>query len=514
MMALALAATVATTGCSQWTMFGQNLNNTASTSGTKLNVGNVSTLKPKWVFTAGADITARAAVANGVAYFPDWSGHLYAVRSDTGKLLWSKSILTAYMSGVLSPAPTSVVSRTSPFLDTTTNTLYIGTQEGAYMLAINAANGALRWRTQLDSFKYAIDTGSPIVNNGVVYVGVSSGEEAYAAIPGYPCCSFRGSVVALNAHTGARLWKTFMVPPGYTGGAVWSSTIVPDPTRGVVYVTTGNNYSTPTDPAYTACITAGGTPDTCNSPDDHLDSVLALRMSDGTFKWSTRLSDSDDWNFNCIFLKARCPVNSGSDFDFGSGVQLLTIQTPAGPKTILGAGQKSGVYSAFDPDTGHVLWATQVGPGGGLGGIEWGSATDGTRIYVAITNSDGLPYTNPNRPSLGTSGSWAALDPATGRIDWQVADPNAAPDFAPLSVADGVVYAASMGGSASTTAKTMFGLNAATGATLWSYPAGSSVNSGAVIANDTVFWGSGYGKLFVLGFTGNKKLYAFTLGGK
>ncbi|MGY2704503.1 outer membrane protein assembly factor BamB family protein [Nocardioides sp. HB32] len=498
-------------GPPQWPMFGQNLNNTANAPATKIGTGNVGALKPKWAFTTGGDISARAAVVDGVAYFPDWSGHLYAIKSSSGKLVWSKTILADYLSDAFSPAPAKVVSRTSPALDTATNTLYVGTQKGAYLLAINATTGALKWRTQLDSHPLAIDTASPAVFNGVVYVGVASLEEGAAVDSTYPCCSFRGSVMAVNATTGAVLWKTYTVPTGYNGGAVWGSTIVPDPARGFVYATTGNNYFTPTDPDYTACIDAGRTQEQCNSPDDHVDSVMALRIADGTIAWSDRFATSDDWTVACFFGGTNCPVNSGPDFDFGSGVQLFTAQTATGPKTLIGAGQKSGVYTAIDPSTGTVVWATQVGPGSSLGGMEWGSATDGKRIYVQIANFYGIPDQVGNGTTT-QGGEWAALDAATGRIIWKVADPNGAVDLGPMTVANGVVYAASMAGGA--TNKTMFGLDAATGKTLWSYAAGSSVNAGASIANDTVFWGSGYSNLGIPGFTGNNKLYAFSIGGQ
>jgi polyvinyl alcohol dehydrogenase (cytochrome) len=495
-------------GAGQWPMFGQNPNNTASTS-SAINTSNVNALAPKWTFTAGGDVSARAAIVNGVAYFPDWSGHVYAVKTSNGKLVWAKSIVADYLSGVFSPAPAKVVSRTSPAVDASTNTLYLGTQKGAYLLAIDTATGALRWRTQLDPHPMAIDTASPMVYDGVVYVGVASLEEAAAIDPGYPCCSFRGSAVAVSASTGQILWQTYMAPSGYNGAAVWGSTLVPDPQRGYVYVTTGNNYYTPTDPAYAACIDAGGTQEQCNSPDDHLDSVLALRMSTGQIVWASRFASSDDWNVACFINFTNCPVNSGPDFDFGSGVNLITYQTPNGPKTILGAGQKSGVYSALDPATGNVLWATQVGPGSSLGGMEWGSASDGTRIYVAIANFYGIPYTVAGQTVY--AGSWAALDPATGQILWQVADPNGAIDLGPLAVANGVVYAASMAGAAD--APTMFALRAATGDTLWSYAAGSSVIAGATIVKDSVYWGSGYTNLGIPGYTGNNKLYAFTIAG-
>jgi polyvinyl alcohol dehydrogenase (cytochrome) len=498
----------------QWPMFGQNYNNTASGS-TNINTANIRVLKPKWTFTTSGDVSARAAVVNKVAYFPDWGGNIYAVNAIDGKLIWSKNILTDYFFGSVPdhPGVTKVVSRTSAFVDTASNTVYLGTQTGAHLLAIDTASGTLKWMTRLDPHPLAIDTTSPIVYNGVVYVGVASLEEAAAADPNYPCCSFRGSAVALNSATGQILWKTYMVPDGYTGGSIWGSTLVPDPTRNALYVTTGNNYSTP--PAYQTCIANGGTAETCRSPNNHFDSVLSLSMTTGAINWATWLTSVDDWNvacFNSGVDAANCPEAAGPDFDFGSGVNLLTIQTANGPRTILGAGQKSGVYSAFDPSTGALLWATQVGPGSALGGIQWGSATDGKRIYVGIGNLYGIPYTLQPSGQVINAGSWSALDPLTGQILWQTADPNGALDLGPMTVANGIVYAPSMAGGA--TSPNMFALNAATGGILWSFASGGSVIAGASIAYDTVYWGSGYSNLGIPGFTGNNKLYAFTLAGQ
>ena len=124
----------------------------------------------------------------------------------------------------------------------------------------------------------------------------------------------------------------------------------------------------------------------CLSPDDHIDSVLALDMKTGAVRWSHRLSNADDWNGACLSLaagQANCPNPKGGDYDFASGVNLFVIATPQGPREVLGAGQKNGIYATYDPETGRLLWATQVGPTPRLGpGIEWGSATDGQRIYV------------------------------------------------------------------------------------------------------------------------------------
>jgi len=487
---------------SDWPMFGRTLSNVAVSPDEKtISTSNVATLAPKWVATTGGDVSARAAVVNGVAYFPDWGGNLWAINVTSGAVIWHH-LLSDY------GLPQGTVSRTSPAV--IGNAVYIGTQQGAYMLAINAQTGQVKWRSQIDTHPLATITAAPAVSDQVIYTGVSSTEEGAATNPSYACCTFRGSAVALDAQTGMVLWKTFITPTGYTGGAVWGSNPVVDTARGSVFIGTGNNYSTPTDPAYVSCIAAGGTEKSCHSPQDHFDSIVALDMTTGHFKWTRRLSSGDDWNVACGSMPAgsgNCPVDAGIDSDFGSAPNEFTIKIPNGStRTILGAGQKNGVYAAFDPDTGRMLWADKVGPASSLGGIEWGSATDGKRIYVAISNRNNVHY------AAGDAGSWNALDPVTGAILWRKPDPNGAIDLGPLAVANGIVYAPSMGGLPSQAS--MFALNAATGDILWSFVSGSSVNAGATIVDGTVFWGSGYAHLGIPGFTGNTKFFAFTPGGK
>jgi polyvinyl alcohol dehydrogenase (cytochrome) len=391
--------------------------------------------------------------------------------------------------------------------------LYLGTQQGAWFLAIDARTGSLIWKTQLDTVDpYAVVTTSASVAGPLIVTGVASTQEGNAAgAPG----TANGSVVALNALTGNILWKTHTTVTGYSGAGVWGSNPVVDLLRGTVYIGTGDNYTAPTDPAYLSCVSGGGTAATCQSPDNHVDSILALDLLTGKIKWSQRMvtwpqdaaqNGSDFFNLSCVYKIPGCPSPAGPDFDFGSAPNEITFLTPSGFKTIIGAGQKSGIYYAFDPDTGNVLWQTQVGPGSSLGGMEWGSATDGQRIYVAVANMYGIPY------AAGSAGSWAALDPATGKILWQVADPNDVIDLGPLTVANGVVYVPSMAGGA--TAPNMIALNAATGNTLWSFASGGSTIAGATVVNGMVYWGSGYTHLPLPGFIGSNTFYAFSLNGK
>jgi polyvinyl alcohol dehydrogenase (cytochrome) len=498
-----------------WPTFGQNISNTASTTQSGITTQNVASLQPKWTYVTQGDVSARAVVADGIAYFPDWGGALHAVNTKDGTKKWSVDLASYFGS----PAG-SIHARTTPAVDK--GIVYVGMQENGYLIAVSAGNGKLVWKTRLEAINFVpLITASPVVYKGLVYTGVASNQEPFAAvIPGYPCCDARGSVVAVDTKTGAVVWQTYTTPPGYSGAGVWGSNFVVDPSRKTLYVSTGNNYSESVDPTYVACIGNGGTKATCASPANHVDSILALDLATGQIKWASKqvtwgqfyaADGSDDWNVDCFFFaNGNCPANSGPDYDFASAPNLITYQTANGSKTILGAGQKSGIYFALDPDTGAKLWQTQVGPGSSLGGMEWGSATDGKRIYVSIANLYAIPYfTNPG---LGSAGSWAALDPATGQILWQTADPYGAIALGPVSVADGVVYVSSMSGNAS--AATMLALDAATGGILWGYAPGSSVNAGATIVDGVVYWGSGYAHLGIPGYTGNNKFYAFSVNGK
>jgi polyvinyl alcohol dehydrogenase (cytochrome) len=473
-----------------WTSAGQNSQNTRDAASEQiLGPGNVAGLTPRWAVPTGGDVAATPTVADGVVYVPDLGGNLWAVNAATGAVIWCKRV--GDYTGVLGDS-----SRTSPAVSG--GEIVIGdgfltsrlvSRAGAFVVGIDAASGALRWRTQVDSNPYAIVTSSPVIDQGVVYVGVSSLEET---LPGITH-TFRGSVVALDAQTGAIIWQTHTAPQGYTGNSVWGSSPVVDHATGLLYVGTGNNYTVPAG----VCSTSGEVG--CAPPvaDDYSDSVLGLNLTTGAIVWAHRTIALDVWTTY---------TPQGPDDDFGSAPNLYTAIVNGTPTDLLGIGQKSGRYYALDPATGDVVWQTQVGAGGLDGGIEWGSATDGTRIYAAIADfPDPRPYTITSasgQTSTTTGGSVAALDAATGKILWQTADPQRAADLGFVSTANGVVYA----GSDAPLGNTMYALDAATGAIEWAYPSGGSVVSGAAIVNGSVYWGSGY----YVG-TDNNELYAFSL---
>ena len=483
----------ASTAQSGWASSGQNNHNTRHAADERvLNAQNVGRLKPRWTFTTHGNISAVATVVNGVAYVPDWGGKLWAIDTETGKALWSHDI--GDYTGVAGS-----VSRTSPAY--WAGELIIGTGNvmsdeltGAFEIGIDAGNGAMLWRTRADDSSAAIMTGSPTVDNGVVYTGVSSKTEHVKMTP-----AFRGSVEALDAHTGRILWKTYMVPEGFNGGAVWSSQPVVDRETNMLYVTTGNSYSVPSG----YCVNPGQTGCTALPGDAHIDSIVALNLKTGHVIWAHHTLAADTWTLS--------KPNASPDFDFGAGPNLFTTLIHGRRTEILGAGQKNGMYYALDPTTGNLIWEAQAGPGGVLGGIEWGTSTDGQRIYAAITNGSHKTYTYTTfdgQKRTTSGGLWTALDAATGRILWQTADPQGAMYITDgfVSSANGVVYAGSSGGN-------FYAMDAQTGDIKWTFQSGGAVWSGAAIVEGNVYWGTGYDtRARGMPYDGNSdKFYAFSL---
>ncbi|HXM44611.1 MAG TPA: PQQ-binding-like beta-propeller repeat protein [Bryobacteraceae bacterium] len=495
-----------------WPFAGLDLTNRrwASTE-TILNTQNVSGLTVKWQFTTENDVSATPSVdsAGGYVYFPDWSGNLYKLNAATGATVWTHKMTDYGLSS-------GVMSRTTPTLYGTmvvigaSASLAKPSPDGSYLLGLNASDGSLVWSTMLDPDLNSLETGSPIIYNGIAYVGVSSTEEN-STNP-----TFRGSLAAVSLTNGEILWQTYFVPTGYSGAPVWSSTPVIDVARSQIYVTTGNNYLVP--PAVQVCEQAAlgvsAAILACQATNNYEDSVVALDLATGNVKWGHRCSVDDAWITACTSDGSTCPDPAGEDYDFGAGANLVTATINGAATPLVGAGQKSGVYWALSTKAGAPAWHTVVGPGGRLGGMEWGTSSDNEQIYVALSNSREATYTLHPSGTSWDGASWAALNAATGAIVWQVEDPGMstvhptehAMALAPTTVANGVVYVASMSGY-------MYALNAATGATLWSYKAPGSVNAAPAVVNGTLYWGSGYHnfpKAAPIG-TASNRFYAFSL---
>ena len=475
-------------------------------------------LTPRWVFSANDEVQGTPTVEGDTVYVADISGAVWQLNAATGKPTWQASLPT------ISGHPMAN-SRNSPAIGA--HNVFVGDQDSATLYALSKTDGTLAWKTTLDTAQAAIVTSSPVVANGKIYVGVASMQETLAGkTPGF-VPTFRGSVVALDENTGQILWKAYTVPADYTGGSVWESNIAVDTARAALYVTTGNNYSVP--PSVAACQAVASTPtqqDACLSPDDHIDSVLSLNMDSGAVNWAQRFTHADTWTTSCeSFGKNHatpCPVPTGLDTDFGAGANLFTITSNGQQVDAVGAGQKSGAYFTMNRDTGAILWGTQVGPDGIIGGIEWGAATDNQRIYVQNGNSYYTETTLIPSGQKTDGGFWSALDKNTGQILWQT--PTLAAAVAPssksaaralttfppgarsivegsVSIANGVMYGEDVAGN-------FVALDAATGQLLRSFQSGGAAISAPAIVDGVLYWSSGYGSY---GAT-NNKVYAFWVG--
>jgi polyvinyl alcohol dehydrogenase (cytochrome) len=355
--------------------------------------------------------------------------------------------------------------------------------------AIDADTGQQDRVRSVDDHPLARITGSPTLHDGRLYVPVASYEESQGADPQYPCCTFRGSVVALDAGSGATLWKTYMIANpaerrgtssagvplwGPSGAAIWSAPTI-DATRGSLYVATGNAYSGPA-PATS-------------------DAVVALDLSTGAIRWTRQVTPNDVYVSGCRAGNPNCPGTVGPDHDFGSP----PILARAGERDVIVIGQKSGIAFAMDPDrNGEVLWQYRAGQGGVLGGIEWGAAVDGEHAYFAVSD-----ITTPQ------PGGLHAVSLKTGQRAWH-APPrppscgsgrgcNAAQSAAVTAI-PGAVFSGSNDGS-------LRAYSTTTGEILWEFDTNrpfttvngeaargaSMIGPGAIVAGGMVYVNSGYG---------------------
>ncbi len=495
----------ATSASLQWPVWGGSpLNQGYAPNETKLSAATVPNLKQKWVFNTHGAVSSTPTVDGAYLYATDWKGYIYKLNLADGTEVWEKDISTF-------TGKRGSTSRNSPAI--TDTALIFGDQSSATVIAIDKNSGAKMWTKSVETDGSGLITDSPMVYNNVVYVGVASIEEATVLFEGKKGPQFRGSVWALKAGSGEEIWHQNTVPPGYTGGGVWSSPIVVDAARGSIYLTTGDNYSLPADVA-TCVNNIGANQDptdpatlakqvACLAPGDYVDSVVAYDMNNGNVKWARRLQGADAWTAYCILNAKKCPVK-GVDWDFGSGVNLISA-TASHPQ-LVGAGQKNGIYWALDPDTGATVWSTLAGPPSLEGGIEWGSATDNNRVYIAEANFTGQTFKFQDGTSWD-GGSWAALDLAhNGKILWQTKatkhknNKKGTIANGALTVANGVVYAGTLDGD-------FVALEASSGNILWRFASGGSVVDSPSIVDGVIYWGSGYSRIG----HANNQIYAFTV---
>jgi polyvinyl alcohol dehydrogenase (cytochrome) len=479
-----------------WASWGGGLANTRfqSAKDAGLRAEDLPRLKLKWAFAFPDTSTMRSqpAVYGGKVFAGGQDGTVYALDMKTGCVYWSTTVQSQVRSGI-----TVGEAGGNP-------ALFFGDSAG-FVYALDATSGKQLWKARADQHPASTVTATPVFYKDRLYVGSASREESLSVSPGYLCCTFRGSESALDAATGKVLWKTYTIGEvakarpktrfgaaawGPSGVGIWTAPVL-DPERDTMYVTTGDNYSDP--------------------PTALSDAVLALRISTGEILWSKQFTAKDAWNSSCQLKgKVNCPDSEGPDFDFASSAILVSL--PNSRRALL-LGQKSAVIYAVDPDRrGEILWQDRIGEGGTVGGIEWGSATDGRNVYVALSDItfqvDRKPASNDRAYNLDPNkgGGLFAFRIDNGERMWQAPPPGCG-DRRPCSPAQsaavtaipGVVWSGALDGH-------LRGYSSSDGKIIWDYDTAheyQTVNgvsgrggamdvAGPVVAGGMLFAASGY----------------------
>jgi polyvinyl alcohol dehydrogenase (cytochrome) len=339
-----------------------------------LTAADLPKLKLKWAFGYAGVAAARAqpTVAGGRLFAASENGEVHALDPKTGCSYWTFKAQAGVRTAI-SVAAYRTRGGSNGYA------VYFGDSK-ANVYAVDANSGQQIWTRKVDEHRSAAITGAPAVFNGRVFVPVQGlSEEGQGGRGGYECCTFRGSVVALDASTGADVWKTYTIAQparpraknaegvqtwGPAGGGIWSAPTI-DAKRRMLYVATGNGYADPPQPM--------------------TDAVIAMDLQSGTIKWVRQATVSDNWTMGCQPQnpdKPQCPQTLGPDFDFSASPALVNVKG----RDLLFLPQKSGLAYALDPDNeGAVLWQYRIGKGSGLGG-QWGGAVDGAVAYVGVAD--------------------------------------------------------------------------------------------------------------------------------
>ena len=386
-------ATLASSSSINWGIQLENTRAISSEDGGILST-NITKLNTKWAiaFPDSSRVRSQPTFAGNQIFVGSHSGIVYSLDRDEGCASWSYIASAEVRTGI-----TYLASDSNPMI-------FFGDVIGN-VYGLNAKTGEEIWRTRADDHPNATITGTPSLNEHLLYVPVSSLEVSLPINPNYACCTFRGSVTAINAINGEIQWKTYTIKQeptitgqnsvgtdiiGPSGAVVWNSPSI-DVINNQLYVGTGENMSSP------ASLTS--------------DAMLAMDLDTGKLNWAFQATANDVWNSACdTTTPENCPAENGPDFDFG-GATVIVDTTKHGRLVI--AGQKSGFVHALNPKDGSLVWQTRVGRGGIQGGIHFGIAASGETLLIPISDmADGRTYPTPDQPGMH------ALDANTGEFLW------------------------------------------------------------------------------------------------
>ncbi|KAK3934258.1 hypothetical protein QBC46DRAFT_85283 [Diplogelasinospora grovesii] len=505
---------------STWSGWGGSiLNNHWAQTNTVVSSSNIAslTLQCKIPYPVGEN--APPSIVGNYAYYPTFNGSFVALNYKTCQVKWAINVtqIIADFAPItpLQAIANVAVSRTSPQIDAVNNVLYFGTQIHALLVAVDLNTGALLGRTQVNPHELATITSSPTLYNGLLFVGVSSGEENAAFFTGgtYPCCSFIGNAAAFrftrNGNTSSgtftTVWNVTTIPTNaptngsgqWSGAGIWGSQPSVDVGRGQVFFATGNIYSIPD--AYIPCSESDDP--SCLPPYIWQESVFALDIYTGHAKWVRRLNKLDAWTLVCGATgipqnETLCPWKPGNDSDFGMAPSFIPASkyTCSG-KDMLTVGQKSGVLYGLAAADGSVLWSSMTTPGSALAGLSWGAAADDQSAYYTGINFENAPWVlQPQNTTTVNNSIFGAASLADGSILWQTPAPIANLSLVVPAVVGDLLLTGNTGpyAFASPGPGTLIAIKKATGQIVFQYPLEGAFQGGIAVQDNYIFLGTGY----------------------
>jgi outer membrane protein assembly factor BamB len=419
--------------------------------------GNAGSLHALWHFKVAAPtqsgqpaqkIDGSPTVVGGRVYIGSQTGMFYVLDAATGAVVWKRQL--DYGSSTYCKAK-GVLGTATVQPDPVDGVLTVYVPGAHYLYALNAASGALRWKTSIGPNTTAgkalyFNWASPTVSGGRIFMGLAANCESQL---------IRGGVVSLDQHTGTLQHTYYAVPAGKVGASVWSSEAVAGTS---VFATTGNP-----DPNGTAID----------------DAYSIVRLSAST------LARQDKWTV---------PAAQSADLDFGSSPTLFTATIAGTATKLVAACNKNGMFYAWPRANlaAGPVWSQQVAVSGSpsAGQCLTSAAWDSTahQLFVAANQTVISGTTTP--------GALRALDPATGAIVWAQPLPCSAIGSPTLN---GQVVAVPMYGCPSGVAPTVQLFRESDGVSLGSVPATGKTFAQPVLADGELLVASEDGTLTAFG---------------
>lgn len=469
---------------------------------TQINVDNVADLVPAWVHSTGATDGHQAPpiVNGGIMYVSTPGNQVLALNAATGTELWR------YVRSL--PDDLFQLHPTNRGVALYGDKVYMATLD-AGVVALDAKTGEVVWDVSVGDYTDGYySTLSLLAADGKIVTGVSGGE-----------FGIRGYAMALDAETGAEVWKTYTIPePGEPGSETWKGDswktggapvwMQPnfDDELGTIYVGTGN----------------GGPwmPDTRPGDNLYATSVMSIDIASGDIKGHFQYHWNDAWDWDEVSPPLLIPISRDGEevnglVHAGRNGYIWSLErkdngeigfiaadayvhqnvfesidpetgrpsyfeerTPGTNKTVTYCpslwGGKNWPSEAYNPDTGLLYIPSHVNLCSEMGGVEIeerepGELFIGVPIDVILSSLKLQEGVDPTQPvPIGRLQAW---DMNTGEMKWSH-DFNDTPYWGPvLSTGGNLVFT---GGTAD---RKFRAFNASTGEHLWEFPTNSGVTA-------------------------------------